>query len=92
MRKDVIFYIMVLILLVFFSVIFYYSNLTGKVVEEINYYTYTKAMCNGTNYCEDYEIVCEDKDTISITPTGAAIQFSDEWKDPRDKELIEKLC
>ena len=59
---------------------------------EINSYSYTKAICNETNYCEDYEINCEGNKVVSMKFTGAAIQNSLSWEDPRDKESIEKLC
>ena len=66
------------------------SKITGETVK--NHYTYTKAICDETKYCEDYEITCQDGETVSINPTGAAIQFSDTWQDPRDKGIIEKIC
>jgi hypothetical protein len=59
---------------------------------EINSYSYTKAICDETNYCEDYEINCEGNKIFSMKFTGAAVQNSFNWKDPRDKETIEKLC
>lgn len=66
------------------------SQITGKTIK--NYYTYTKAVCNETNYCEDYYITCQDNGIVSINPTGAVIQFPNDWEDPRDKEIIEKIC
>tara|TARA_Y100000310_G_scaffold335438_1_gene417514 strand:+ start:226 stop:480 length:255 start_codon:yes stop_codon:yes gene_type:complete len=83
---------LLIFLILLFSVISYYSNLTGKIVEDINSYSYTKAVCNNSNYCEDYEIACEGNNLVSFTPTGAAIQLDNDWKDPRDKESIERLC
>jgi len=65
-------------------------QITGSVVK--NYYTYTKAVCDDTNYCEDFEVTCENNEVISLNPTGAAVQFSDDWKDPRSKEDIERRC
>jgi len=59
---------------------------------EINSYSYTKAICNETNYCEDYEINCNEEKVTNMKFTGAAIQNSFNWEDPRDKEAIEKLC
>jgi len=50
----------------------------------------TKAICNENNYCEDYEIVCRDKEIAGLNPTGMAVQFSEDWIDPRsnkDKEI-----
>lgn len=59
---------------------------------EINSYSYTKGICNETNYCEDYEINCDGNKFVGMKFTGAAIQNSLNWKDPRDKEAIERLC
>ena len=75
------------------SLVFLVFNLfqiTGGVIQ--NYYTYTKAVCNETNYCEDYEITCQDDEVVSMNPTGAAIQFSNDWEDPRNEEIIERIC
>ena len=50
----------------------------------------TKAICDEKNYCEDYQIVCKNKELMGLNPTGAAIQFSENWEDPRsnkDKEI-----
>lgn len=93
MKKIVILFLTAIFL--FFIGIFIFSffnsfQITGGVI--INSYSYTKAVCNNSNYCEDYEIACKGNDLVSFTPTGAAIQFSNDWKDPRDKESIEKLC
>ena len=61
--------------------------------QTINHYSWTKAICDKNNYCQDYEIVCKDTNLISKTPiTGAAVQFSENWQDPRDKETIESFC
>ena len=94
MKKKVIFYFIMLLifLILLFSVISYYSNLTGKIVEDINSYSYTKAVCNNSNYCEDYEIVCDGKEVISMTFTGFSIQNPSDWVDPRSKEIVENTC
>jgi len=56
-------------------------------------YSYTKAICDEKNYCQDYEIFCINKQVIEITPiSGAAVQFSDDWDDPRTLEQREKSC
>jgi hypothetical protein len=52
----------------------------------------TKAICDEKNYCEDYEITCENKKVTKITPTGAAVQFSDDWEDPRTEEYRKIAC
>jgi hypothetical protein len=51
----------------------------------------TKALCDSENYCEDYEFFCKNKEVVSIRFTGAAIQFPENWKDPRTKEQ-KSLC
>ena len=67
-------------------------TITGETVTELEY-SYTKAICNETNFCQDYEIVCKGNQTIEIKPiTGATIQHSRNWKDSRTKEQIEKSC
>jgi|TARA_B100000315_G_C14532033_1_gene566656 hypothetical protein len=93
-KQKVIFYFIILLVffILLFFVIFYYSNLTGKIVEDISPYTFTKAVCNNSNYCEDYEVTCEGNNLVSFTPTGAAIQLDKDWKDPRNDESIERLC
>lgn len=55
-------------------------------------HSHTKAICDGNNYCEDYEIFCKDKKVVKMTPTGAVIQFSEDWEDPRDEEIRSNSC
>jgi len=58
----------------------------------LNYYSHTKAICNETNYCQDYHISCDEKRAIIIAPiTGAVVQFPENWKDPRN-ETEKELC
>jgi len=60
------------------------NYLTGEVIEE-NHYSYTKAICNETNYCQDYEITCKNKEVIAMTKIiGANIQHLHNWKDSRN--------
>jgi len=57
------------------------------------YRSHTKAICNQTNYCQDYQISCDEERTIMTTPiTGAVIQFPEDWVDPRSEFDINKLC
>ena len=81
--------ILVLVAILIYFV-FSLSQITGGTIQ--NYYTYTKAVCDETNYCEDYEITCQDDKLVRMNPTGAVIQFSNDWKDPRDEERIERIC
>ena len=93
MKKILI--LIVILLLITISIFLIYSNiskknLTGKAVTD--YHTLTKAICNETNYCQDYEISCNGKQVISLNPiTGAAVQKSENWEDPRNKSERE-LC
>lgn len=65
--------------------------LTGKVIDNNQEYSHTKAVCNETNFCQDYEITCKNKEVMSIKPiTGAVIQHTEDWKDPRNKS--KDLC
>ncbi len=91
--------ILILIVALFFIVIpftmYLNQSITGDVIKtsESKIYSYTKAICNESNYCQDYEIKCSGNKTIEIKPiTSATIQFSKDCKDPRNKEIIQKLC
>lgn len=54
---------------------------------------YTKAICNQTNYCQEYEVGCQGKQLIKMDAiTGAFVQYSRNWQDPRDEEMINKIC
>ena len=56
-------------------------------------HSFTKAICTEENYCQDYEIMCKGKKTVSmILITGAAVQFSENWEDPRNEEMRNKFC
>lgn len=67
------------------------ATVTGAAVSDS--YSYTKAICNDTNFCQDYVVVCNGNDLVSSTPiTGATIQHSLSWQDPRSQELIESFC
>jgi hypothetical protein len=50
-------------------------------------YTYTKAICTEDNFCQDYEIICSNKAIVKATPiTGATVQHSSTWQDPRENK------
>jgi len=84
--------VLLVVLITTISLIFIFKeNLTSYTIE--NYYTYTKAICNKTNYCQDYEIICKGKKVIDIRPiSGAVVQFPQDWEDPRDKDTRNRLC
>ena len=93
--RIIIISISILILVGVLFVILLNQNLTGRVVEteNENVYSYTKAICNETNYCQDYEIICEGERVVKISPiTEAVAQYSEDWEDPRDDEIIDRLC
>ena len=93
MRKIVIL-ILILMMIIAGSIFLWWSSqgITGKTVEEFQY-SYTKAICNESNFCQDYQIVCKNNEVISQTPiTGAVLQQASDWKDPRDEERINGFC
>lgn len=60
----------------------YNQSFTGRAVED--YYTYTKAICDEENVCQDYEVVCRDGELDQMNPiTGAIVDNPDDWEDPR---------
>ena len=63
---------------------------TGKIIEDRDFHSLKIAICNKTNYCEDYVIECAKKTTIRTTATGFAIQHNEEWEDPREQK--NNLC
>ena len=85
------FIIIAMIILLVICIFLIKDNITGEVI--VNSYTHTKAICNRTNYCQDYEIVCENQKVINMIPiTDAVIQHSEDWQDPRTQEEITRLC
>ena len=82
------------LLLVLAGILTFISSDLGNYIIVPQYTSsHTKAICNSENYCQDYEIFCKNQEIISISPiTGAAIQFSENWEDPRDEEIIDKFC
>jgi len=97
MRKRIILIISLIVLIIITSLFLSNKIFTGSVIKEDSsekeVYTYTKAICNETNYCEDNEVKCEGNKTVSVTPiTGAVVQFHPDWEDPRDEGKRERLC
>ncbi len=54
--------------------------------------TWTKAICNEKNYCLDVQITCSEDRVIDIKLTGEEAYFSEDWRDPRPVEVLEKWC
>ncbi len=96
MRKDIRIVIYFLIIIFIATLAFWAFRLlsiTGNTVISLeNNYTYTKAICNKTGYCEDYEISCVGGSVRGVTSTGFSIQTGKDWKDPRDNETINNFC
>jgi hypothetical protein len=92
--KTIIIIILVIIILVAALIFLIRTTLTGKVInEQNNTYMYTKAICNESNFCQDNEITCNGSVVVSVSPlTGAVIQHSQDWQDPRTETDRNKLC
>jgi hypothetical protein len=68
-------------ILTIISLVYIQNNLTGRVIDE---FTHTKAICNTSNFCQDYEITCKGSEIVKQQPiTGAVIQHNENWQDPR---------
>jgi hypothetical protein len=94
MNKKIRVILLSAIILTVLTLLFISSSIATKKPDlnvEIDH-TWTKAICNSDNYCQDYEISCYDNTFVKMTPTGAAIHFSESWRDPRTENLINKLC
>lgn len=60
---------------------------------DLDYYSHTKAICNETNYCQDYYISCKgDKVLLKMPITGAVAQYDSYWEDPRNESTRDILC
>ena len=84
MNKRVIILLIISIILIL-SIIFFYlysQPITGRVIS--SEYVQTKAICNASNFCQDYIITCDNTSIINMEPiTGAVIQHDSDWEDPR---------
>ena len=89
MNKKIIIVSIAIILTISFILIQF--QFTGRTIQEEENYIHTKAICNESNFCQDYEITCEGNKTTNTKPlTGAVIQHPEDWQDPRENP--EKLC
>lgn len=90
MKKSFLILILITIIAMLLLIIILDKNTTGFAVRS---YSFTKAVCNKSNYCQDYEIVCENSKIAEIkTITGASIQHSENWQDPREENETKNLC
>jgi len=73
-------------------IIFKTPSTTGQAVV-LTGYTFTKAVCDESHFCQDFEFVCENNQTKAINPVlNSERQFSKSWQDPRTQEEIDKVC
>lgn len=94
MKKINLAIIFTILFVLVIAVLFLINNkslLTGSAVSIPDYYTYTTALCNSTNFCQDNIIECKGNKTLSITPiSGAIVQHETNWENPNKK--ISNLC
>jgi len=92
MNKKIIIALIVLILATGTLIFTINIKLTGNAID-LSEYTYTRAICDENNFCQDYEITCNQEKVINLNPiTGATIQHEKNWTDPRNKTAIKYLC
>lgn len=82
--------VLIIALILLAAVVYLSSSLTGKTVEK--HYSYTKAICNESNFCQDYQITCIGNEVELKPIAGAFVQNSSDWTDPRGEETIKNLC
>ena len=90
-----IFYVLIILILIVSAIVSIISirnnPIAGQVVADK--YSFTKAICNESNFCQDYIISCDSNKILEIKSiTGAAVQQSLSWKDNRSNEEKNKLC
>ena len=92
MRKTVILFAILVVGLAGISTISSFGS--DNYIKIINHTSsFTKAICTENNFCQDYEIFCKEKEVIRMSPiTGAVVQFSPSWEDPRSEEMINRMC
>lgn len=85
MGKKIKLSIIISMIILFLAGILFTSNiLAAEKTQTTDYSTYTKAICDENNFCQDYIFTCENGEIIKQTPiTGASIQFDEDWVDPR---------
>jgi len=87
-KKTILLFTIIIITILIISITFLLltfqnQSLTGNII--LDEYTHTKAICNKTNYCQDYIITCKNNTAKEITPiSGATIQHREDWIDPRN--------
>ncbi len=91
MKKSIIFAGILILVLATILVI---TTVQANYVKTVPQYTHslTKAICDEENFCQDVEIHCKNQEIIGMRLTGAAVQFSENWQDPRPPELRNRVC
>ena len=104
MRKVLLIFTILLVLILIASFIVLGLTLTGKAVDisdnfnkigtydpsKIPFdYSYTTAICEG-NKCRDFVVTCLDGEAIHLDPVSGMVIFSDNWEDLR--EINDSLC
>ena len=86
-------YIILIIILIAIVVFISLNNFlfTGRIIQDQDFHSLTIAICNKTNYCEDYKVECKGEKIIKTTATGYSIQHNEDWEDPRGEQK-DNLC
>ena len=95
MNKIPLFLAIILVILALFFTLKYVSAGGENYLKfpETQTHSFTKAVCNESNLCQDYYFECNQSEMVSISPiTGAIVQFDKNWQDPRSEELKNKVC
>jgi len=99
--KRILFFILIFILIIALCTVGYFipsekqEQLSGELATlstNPNAYAKTIAICNSTNFCQDYRITCQNGQLIEKYPIeNATIQHSMQWTDNRDIDY-NNLC
>ena len=91
--KKILIMITLVILTILIGTLIYIEVIQPRISgATLDYYTQTKAICNKSNYCQDYQISCDGDEPVLRSPIlGAAVQHEEDWKDPRN-DTEKKLC
>lgn len=73
---------------------------TPLLTAESNYATetipftpsFTKTICNPTNFCEDYIVYCNNESFLNLEATGYTFQFPENWQDSRNDKTKNADC
>lgn len=89
--------IIILLVVLVFLIALVSFNISGFILSnstsEYEYTnSWTKAICNET-HCQDYQIYCKEDKFVSQSPiTGAVIVIPENWEDPRNETMRNRLC